>query len=99
MLRRTLTVAVVFLSACTARDPLSSKAGGAGATGSPFNGLQGGQAAAGGVAGGSASGGSVGGDPTPAGLIALASGQLSPFTLAVDGDSVYWANNGAQNGG
>jgi hypothetical protein len=98
MLRRTLTVAFVFLSACTARDPL--RAGGAGATGSRFDGLQGGQAADDGAAGGGGSGGtSAGGDPTPTGLITLASGQLSPLTLAIDGDSVYWANNGAQNGG
>jgi hypothetical protein len=99
MLRRTLIVAVVFLSACTARDPLDARAGGAGATGSPLNGLPGGQAADDGAAGGGAAGGNVGGDPTPAGLVTLASGQLSPFTIAIDGDSVYWANDGAQNEG
>ncbi len=101
MLRRSLTVAVIFVSACAAREPLNLTAGGAGAAGAPVNGPQGGQAAGGGIAGGSGSGGtSAGGDATPAaGLITLASGQLSPFTLAIDEDSVYWANDGAQNEG
>jgi hypothetical protein len=99
MRRRSLTVTVVLLSACAAREPLDSTTGRAPATGAPVNGPQGGQAAGSVGAGGSGAGGAtVGGDPSPApGLITLASGQRSPFTLAIDGDSVYWANDGAQD--
>jgi uncharacterized protein DUF5050 len=35
----------------------------------------------------------------PARVITLAAGQRSPLTLAIDADSVYWANYGAQNPG
>jgi hypothetical protein len=91
MLRRSLLVAVILLSACAAHEPLDLTAS------APLNGQQSGQSAG---SGGGSGGTSAEGDATPgAGLITLASGQLSPFTLAIDGDSVYWANNGAQNAG
>jgi hypothetical protein len=95
MLRGSLTVTVVFLSACGAREPLDLTAGGARAAGAPVNGPQGSQDAGSVVAGGGGSGGtSVGGDATPAaGLITLASGQRSPISLVIDDTSVYWAND------
>jgi hypothetical protein len=94
-MRRSLIVAVVLLTACAAREPLDLTMGGAGTAGGPVNDGPRNSQAAGGASGGITAGGAS----PPEGLVTLASGQPSPYTLAIDGDSVYWANDGAQNDG
>jgi hypothetical protein len=82
--RRSFTLAVICLSACSAREPLGVATGTAGASGTSVEGSERGQVAGGG-----------GASPT-AELVTLAIGQLSPSQLAIDGNSVYWVNTGAE---
>src|SRR5579863_2166022 len=110
MWHRSLTLAAVCLSACSAREPLDVPTGSAGASGisgASVSASQGGQVAGGGVGasagasvvgsqGGQIAGGS-GSASAAAELVTLATGQLWPLVLAIDGNSVYWANNGAEN--
>jgi hypothetical protein len=98
-----VAVLVLVLGACESRGALSSLSAQQPAP-SPTSGPPGGQSGAagvggiGGVRGAGAVGGGAGGAEgvTTAGLTVLASGQPSPYTLAIDDSSVYWANWGAK---
>jgi hypothetical protein len=96
--RRALSIFIAVLwAACDARSPLNTPAAGestgkTGAAGGPA----GGQPGRVGGSGGGAGTDIVGGDTAE--LTVLASGQRSPFNIALDANAVYWSNWGSRGG-